>query len=392
MKYAQINPKESTNEEIHAEIARLNDLMNLKKNEEQAIKIFINSVYGATASPYFVGYNVKVAEAITLQGQEVRAFAAKIFNRYFADFWHRDKDLHAKLGLTQVKRVTQEVSVYGDTDSCYVTFEEVAEGCDWKEDPRDLLLKIYQYRIKDYIEKSYLSYAEQTGTENIQNLEMETISHSAIFLKKKKYCLDLAWKVGAGGGIRYDPQQKIKAVGVEIVQSSTPAFARNKIKDLLKIIFREKNKLSMRNLSDLLKKEKKAFILDNIENVSMSSSITDYEKGVADDRKRLVFNDHCPMHVRAAGYYNFLVNNSKWKNKYQLIKSGDKVRYYYATNQEGGENVFAYLPGSYPVEIAPAVDYDMQFAKCIIDPLNRFIVAIGLPPLSPELIVRTQLF
>jgi hypothetical protein len=98
------------------------------------------------------------------------------------------------------------------------------------------------------------------------------------------------------------------------------------------------------------------------------------------------------MHVRAAGYYNFLVNNSKWKNKYQLIKSGDKVRYYYATNQEGGENVFAYLPGSYPVEIAPAVDYDMQFAKCIIDPLNRFIVAIGLPPLSPELIVRTQLF
>jgi hypothetical protein len=277
-------------------------------------------------------------------------------------------------------------------NSCYVTFEEVAEGCDWKEDPRDLLLKIYQHRIKDYIEKSYLSYAEQTGTENIQNLEMETISHSAIFLKKKKYCLDLAWKDGAGGGIRYDPQQKIKAVGVEIVQSSTPAFARNKIKDLLKIIFREKNKLSMRNLSDLLKKEKKAFMLDHIENVSMSSSITDYEKGVADDRKRLVFNDHCPMHVRAAGYYNFLVNNSKWKNKYQLIKSGDKVRYYYATNQEGGENVFAYLPGSYPVEIAPAVDYDMQFAKCIIDPLNRFIVAIGLPPLSPELIVRTQVF
>ena len=145
-------------------------------------------------------------------------------------------------------------------------------------------------------------------------------------------------------------------------------------------------------MDKLLKKEKKAFMLDNIENVSMSSSITDYEKGVADDRKRLVFNDHCPMHVRAAGYYNFLVNNSKWKNKYQLIKSGDKVRYYYATNQEGGENVFAYLPGSYPVEIAPAVDYDMQFAKCIIDPLNRFIVAIGLPPLSAELIVRTQLF
>ena len=57
-----------------------------------------------------------------------------------------------------------------------------------------------------------------------------------------------------------------------------------------------------------------------------------------------------------------------------------------------GENVFGYLPGNYPIELAPAVDYDMQFSKCIIDPLNRFISAIGLPPISSELIVRTQLF
>ncbi|MFM2010807.1 MAG: hypothetical protein RLZZ479_1198, partial [Bacteroidota bacterium] len=41
---------------------------------------------------------------------------------------------------------------------------------------------------------------------------------------------------------------------------------------------------------------------------------------------------------------------------------------------------------------APPVDYDAQFARCIIDPINRFIVAMGLPALSPELIVRTQLF
>ena len=98
------------------------------------------------------------------------------------------------------------------------------------------------------------------------------------------------------------------------------------------------------------------------------------------------------MHVRASGYYNYLINSSKWKNKYQLIKTGDKVRYYYAQNSEGGENVFAYLPGNYPVEVAPPVDYDTQFAKCIIDPINRFILAIGMCPLSPELIVKTQLF
>jgi hypothetical protein len=392
MKYCKIDPNTASREEIKAEIARLTLLMNQKMNEEQAIKIFINSVYGATASPYFIGYNVRVAEAITLQGQEVRGFASKIFNRYFMEFWHRDKELHDKLGLTRVSRVTKEVAIYGDTDSCYVTFEDIVNGCDWAGDPRDLLLKIYEYRINEYIEKSYQQYAKQTGTDNIQNLEMETISYSAILLKKKKYCLDLAWKAGADGGIRYEPQKKIKAVGVEIVQSSTPAFARNKMKELLKILFQEKSKLNLRKFADLLKKEKAAFILDQIENVSMSSAVNDYEKGISDDRKKLVINDHCPMHVRAAGYHNYLLNTSKWKNKYQLIKSGDKVRYYYAKIEGGGENVFAYLPGNYPIELAPPVDYDTQFAKCIIDPINRFISSIGLPPVSSELIVRTQLF
>jgi len=393
MKYCKIDPSNASREEIVAEINRLTLLMNLKKNEEQAIKIFINSIYGATASPYFVGYNVRVAEAITLQGQEVREYGSKIFNRYFMEFWHRDKELHQKLGITVTDKVPSEVTVYGDTDSVYVTFENIVKGCTWDKDPRHLLLEIYKERVKNYIEKSYATYATQTGTDNIQDLEMETISYSAIFLKKKKYCLDLAWKDGEAGGIYYQPQQKIKAVGVEIVQSSTPAFARNKMKELLKIIFQERHKLNLRKFADLLKKEKQAFMLDNIENVSMSSSISDYEKGIADDRKNLILNDHCPMHVRAAGSHNFLLNASKWKNKYQLIKSGDKVRYYYAkVEMGGGENVFAYLPGNYPIELAPPVDYDLQFAKCIIDPVNRFVSAIGLPPISSELIVRTQLF
>lgn len=393
MKYCKIDPSNASRDEIAVEINRLTLLMNLKKNEEQAIKIVINSIYGATASPYFVGYNVRVAEAITLQGQEVRDYGSKIFNRYFMDFWHRDKELHQQLGITRAEKINDEVTVYGDTDSVYITFENLVKGCDWQGDPRQLLLQIYKNRVRNYIEKSYATYATQTGTSNIQDLEMETISYSAIFLKKKKYCLDLAWKDGEGDGIFYERQQKIKAVGVEIVQSSTPAFARNKMKELLKIIFQERSKLNLRNFADLLKKEKQAFMLDNIENVSMSSSISDYEKGIGDDRKQLIINDHCPMHVRSAGYHNYLLNQSKWKTKYQLIKSGDKIRYYYAKTDRGlGENVFGYLPGNHPIEIAPPVDYDMQFAKCIIDPLNRFISAIGLPPISPELIVRTQLF
>lgn len=392
MRHCLIQPETSTREEILAEITRLTGLMNLKKNEEQAIKIFINSVYGATASPYFVGYNIKVAEAITLQGQEMIKFVTKIINRYFLEFWHRDTELHEKIGLTRVERIVNEVAVYGDTDSCYITFQDAVHGTDWSKDPRELIQEIYKHRLQAYLEKNFLQYGNSSGTDNIQNLEMETISYSAIFLKKKKYVMDKAWKSGEGKGIYYQPQTKVDSKGVEMVQSSTPAFARKKLKELLSILFKERGKLNMRKFAELLKHEKQAFMLDNVENVSMSCSCNDYESGISQDRAKLVINSGCPMHVRAAGSYNYKLNNSKWKNKYQLIKSGDKVRYYYAKSEFGEENVFAYLPGNFPVEFALPVDYDIQFAKCIIDPINRFVAAMGLPPLSSELIVKTQLF
>jgi DNA polymerase elongation subunit (family B) len=389
-KHCKIDPAASSREEIQAEIARLSLVMNEKTNEEQAIKIFINSIYGATASPYFVGYNVRVAEAITLQGQDIIKFVSKTINRYFQEFWHRDTELHKKLGITKAEIVKGEATIYGDTDSAYVSFQEPLFGSDWAgEDPTDFVLGVYNHRLKDYLKKAFDRYAEVWGTENIQDLEMETISYSAIFLRKKKYVLDIRWK---DPGVFYEPQKKIKAKGVEIAQSSTPSFIRLRMKTMLEYIFREKNKLNLKAFAEILKKEKQTFIMENIENVSFSSAVGDYEKGISEDRKKLVINSGCPIHVRAAGYHNYLLNTSKWKGKYQLIRSGDKVRYYYAKAERGEENVFAFLPGNFPAELAPPVDYDTQFSKGLIEPLNRFISAIGLPPISPEIIVRTQLF
>jgi hypothetical protein len=393
MKYTKINPDTASRDEIRAEIQRLTTLMNIKMNEEQAIKIFINSCYGATASAFFVGYNVKVAEAITLQGQELIKFVTGNINRYFSEFWYRDHELHKKLGITRADRINCEVSVYGDTDSVYITFQDVVYGCDWAGEPQQLIQEIYKNRLRDYLNKQFDSFSEKAGTKNIQNLEFETLSYSAIFLKKKKYVMDKAWKTGKGDGIFYQPQSKIDAKGVEIVQSSTPAFARKKMKEFLIVLFQERNKLNMRNFIKLLRKEKEEFMLSNIEQISMSSNCNDYEKGISDDREKLVVNLSCPIHVRAAGCHNYLLNNSKWKNKYQLIKSGDKIRYYYAKVEGGNDqNVFAYLPGNYPVEVAPPVDYDLQFAKCIIDPLNRFLNAMGIPSISEALFIKTQLF
>ena len=35
------------------------------------------------------------------------------------------------------------------------------------------------------------------------------------------------------------------------------------------------------------------------------------------------------------------------------------------------------MPGAYPIEYAPEIDYDKQFEKMILEPCNRIIKIIG---------------
>jgi len=46
-------------------------------SSEQAIKLIINSIYGAFANEYFHFYNIAIAETVTLQGQDAIRFTEK---------------------------------------------------------------------------------------------------------------------------------------------------------------------------------------------------------------------------------------------------------------------------------------------------------------------------
>lgn len=107
----------SEKEELEKKIAELTALKNELKNEEQAVKLTMNSMYGAIANSYFVCFNPEVAEAITLQGQDLIQSAEKFINKYFYEFWHKDEELHKKLGIDTPKRISKPMVVYIDTDS-----------------------------------------------------------------------------------------------------------------------------------------------------------------------------------------------------------------------------------------------------------------------------------
>ena len=76
--------------------------------------------------------------------------------------------------------------------------------------------------------------------------------------------------------------------------------------------------------------------------------------------------------------------------KYIPIKSADKVKWYYAKDRNF--DCFAFLPGSYPGEIALEVDYDVQFEKTILEPCNRIISILGYNTLTSNLCYTAALW
>lgn len=407
-KWINIDIETATKEEIKAEILRMQSLQDLYMNAEQAVKIFINSVYGACGSPWFAFFNTDIAEAVTLQGQSLIKYSEKVINRYFLEFWHTDTKTHEKLGITRAEKLERPVVIYADTDSCYVCFKELIDKCDWngtqyfvknKNDEnetvvrtdsfKDFILGIYDLFLKGYLNKCFEIYAKNCGTTNGQDFELENICDSGIWLAKKKYVINLAWK---DPGINIENLTNITAKGVEIVQSSSSKFVRDTLKNLLKHIFTKKKDFNVAEFAGILKKYKEEYKLKNLEDIAASSSIGDYEKHVLMDKEKLVLEKGCPIHVRAAAIYNNKLFNSKYKKKYQPIRSGEKVKYYFVKTNNPEENVFAFISGSFPVEFAPQIDYDLQFAKNIVQPINRFVEAMGYSPVSAQLVVSTQLF
>lgn len=88
-------------------------------NEEQGIKLTLNSIYGALGNKWFALNNKDVAESVTLQGQDIWRFAEKIINKYFNEMWHLDSELHEKMEVTNVRPLNLDFVVYGDTDSVF---------------------------------------------------------------------------------------------------------------------------------------------------------------------------------------------------------------------------------------------------------------------------------
>ena len=171
-------------------------------------------------------------------------------------------------------------------NSCYVSFEEVLDKCDWKGTEKEFALELYKVRLEEYIETELESYAFKFNTDNYLKFEMESVAKKAIWLAKKKYIQDLVWK---DPDVHFESLTKIKSKGFEVIQSSTPIFAREHLLDILKYIF-AKDELNIGDIVKIMKDLKKKFKLENVERISKNLRINKYGEYVKNDT-----TDSCSM-------------------------------------------------------------------------------------------------
>ena len=361
---------------------------------EQAVKLTLNSIYGAFGNKWFHFFNIDIAESITIQGKNAILYSEKILNRYFNEFYHKDKELHEKLNVKVNRKVEKPAVIYIDTDSCYVRFEEMYEATEFLGDKLTIdhfIMHVYNNRLKDYIVKCMEKYAEATNTDNFLVFELETIAHSGIWMAKKKYIQDIAWTDKLKEDERYDRSSYIKTIGFEVIQSSTPTFARKKLNEALQLIFKSDSP-SQESIVNFLRQAKKEFKLADIDDIAFNKRTNNIQKYILDDYETFQFASKTPPNVKAGGYYNYLLNNSKYKKKYKAIANGEKLKIFHVSEQNGLSDVFAYLPGEFPYEFAPNIDHDLQFEKAIIDPMNRVLASLNMKPLDRNLIFSSSLF
>ncbi len=326
--------------------------------KQKAVKIAMNSLYGAIGNEYFRFFDVDNAEAVTLTGQYIIQQIER----------ECDKHMNKLLGTKGVPYV-----VYCDTDSVYIRMDDVVKQC--VKDPSDtvkvidFLDKICKSELQPFIDKVChdISFEKLNGMGDLIKMIRDVLTDKSIWTSKKRYIMN----VYDSEGVRYE-KPKLKIMGVEAVKSSTPKACREKIKEAIGIILHKTND----DLIEFIEEFREKFAELPIEDIAFPRGCNGVEKYTLPNGKP---DKGTPYHVRGAILHNWLIQKLGLENKYKLIGEGEKIKFIALREPNPvGDKVLSFiddLPDEFGMN--KHIDYDEQFQKSFLDPLGIILNAIG---------------
>lgn len=268
-------------------------------------------------------------------------------------------------------------------NSIYYSIDKVVELFEKKKPNADILEKVnfchkFSEKVIDPIIQSTIDqFCEILNARDPSacGAKMEVIADKVIFIAKKKYIARLRESESSVYPVNHP---KIKAMGVELIKSTTAPFARKYLNEAIPILLDGTNQ----DLLNFFKEVKSKFCDSAITDIASGTSVSriDYD----------LSKDVVPINSRAAIYYNKYLSQKNLTSKFTPIQPGEKIKFVHlrtpnpfaseVKNSSGKlikPNVIAFIEDEFGELLRKYVDFDEQFNKVFISPLKIMTESIG---------------
>ena len=331
-------------------------------NKQKALKILLNSYYGATGFPGFRWYDLRMSTSVTLGGQVGIKIAANAVD----DFLHT------------ICPNEPSACIGGDTDSFYVNFGPYADklGLTTVDQISDYIKDVLEPVIEQACKK-YFDYMNHF--EFCLNFKREVIAETGFFLdKKKRY----AMLVKDSEGVRFN-EPELKVVGLELLRSSTPAAVKPWLEEAILVILANNRHKLVRWLKD----KREIYETLPIEDISQNSSVSNISKYLrAVYKPNGEFNGYTvikpttsvigedgvektrglgiPINSMAAINFNDYIWRLKLDKQYEAIREGSKIKLLRLKPNPYNYEVIGYEGyWNKDFDLTPFIDRDTMFEK-----------------------------
>ena len=332
-------------------------------NKQYALKILMNSIYGAFANNFFFLSDRDIARSITLTGQTVIKSANDIIQNFYEE-----------QGIDKETLQTKPPTIYNDTDSVYVTIQPLIEKNNIKLLKKDNTLSSEAEKLIEKLEKhineNICDWAKKELNSKKPTLEFkrESICDVGIFIQKKRNVLHVIDEEGV-------PCDKTKYTGIEVVRSTMTKKVKEFNKKIIETMLETRDP-SQTNI--IMEKIYEEFQICTENDLSFVVGIKNYEK-YADSCNELSTVKGMPVHVKAAYFYNYFLKSLKLDKKYEKITSGDKIQYFYVQQPNRYAISVMAFKNRLPEELKEVfpMDKEKQFEKLVSETIRKIFEPVG---------------